>query len=280
MLTVTKYAKGLVCALAVHAWVLLEAADILQGDSTHEQQSFVNPLQCYAMGGQGRFYVGAAQAGAKDFALARALPVNKQILSRAPEKVILDAVAGVANPLYDARIDLMAVMYGTEARDMPVDRLAVVKHARPATVYLIEDTGHLQHLETLSSPVLKDASGSEQAAGIVSLASQSSMFVFAAVTDHANVPFGQGNSGVAGAWMYPQPSFQPAPVAPMLLIQLDAQPGATANKELTRAATSTPPVRLSWWTTRRWISSTMPLICTGTRIFKNALPCAQCSRTC
>ncbi len=225
MLDVTRCAGALTCVCILQSFFLVEAADILWGDSTDGKQSFINPVRVYAMGHDGRFYVGASQEGAKDFAVAGAVATGKKFLPLTPEKVSNGIAPSVDNPLYDASIRLMALMHGTESiLEIPVDRLAVVKEKQSAVVHLIDNTMSTQRLEVLSSAPVIDASGSHETAGIIALEAHTNALVFAAVTDGGGNPFGRGSSGIA---VLARGRKGPAAQEPLALFQLDAQLGST-----------------------------------------------------
>lgn len=178
----------------------VSAADIIKGDSDTKLSSFVNPIKVCSVGHYSRFYVGASQPGAKEFALAGMLPESNYFFPAAPVNVNLNEVENQQNPLYNSAIDTMAMLYGVEpngAIDVKIDRLVVTCQKAPSTVYVVTTDTDPSKIRMLSNDSVKDASGIQPTSRIVQLTANNGTIIFAAVNDQQEQVFGNGNSGIA-----------------------------------------------------------------------------------
>jgi len=88
----------------------LHASVLLTGDSAAPSgQSFSFPISAHAQGNRDAFYVGALNAGAQDFAIARADISSSQFISMAPAAATVNYQEDVPNPLFNQGIALLEI---------------------------------------------------------------------------------------------------------------------------------------------------------------------------
>ncbi len=175
------------------------AATILSGDVDNGITSFSFPIDTHTYDKKNQiFFVGAhADAGGtdqvKDFAISM-LPANsKQFIPLTPENVKLNDIEGpVANPLYDAGISFLGLVYGQPTRD--VGHPAVVKKSEPSNLYFYYDLN--KSSLWLFGYVVGDATGAPTT-GIVGMTSYAQSYVMLGVKPNATTVFGDPGSGIA-----------------------------------------------------------------------------------
>ncbi len=189
----------LISAFILQSSLYMHSAIILEGDSVDLTMSFSHPIKEHALGASGFFYVAANQIGAKNFAIATTGANGHKFYPLAPEKVVLENNASADNPLFDAQIDHMTLMYGAAMASLSgelFDCIAAVKHSEPATIYLI-DSILSNRIDLLAARDIKDATGVDVTQGIVNMTSCNDTMIYAAVKAHDTDIFGQGPSGIA-----------------------------------------------------------------------------------
>lgn len=228
----------LVSALVLQTAFVVHATDILQGDSNVADQSFKQPIKEFCQGSQGRMYVGAYATGAQEYSVALASSNIPKFFPIAPQKVFTPSGVEIDNPLYNAKITHMGIMYGVDMASLvgsTIDRILAVTQASPANIYLI-DSVLPNHIEQLALSGVKDASGIDTQE-IIKVTSDNPFWIFGAVTDSVNPNFGSGNSGIA--LVVREQSAANAENSQTSLIrlrQIDAQLGKPTPDPLTRAA--------------------------------------------
>lgn len=128
-------------------------------------------------------FITAGQPGAKNFALAGYSSTLRAFVPYAPETVTLNGEQG-ANPLYDARIDLITFM-----NNQPSAFFVVPDQNNPVLFFrLMQDT-------LLSTNALRDAANNP-ASSVVAMAGTSIGGAYVAVTPQGSLNFGDPGSGV------------------------------------------------------------------------------------
>lgn len=231
------YRYKLLGALIIQTGLSMHAAIILQGNSLDQSISFTHPIKKYAMGNAGQFYVAAHEVGSHDFAIASAWPNGSKFFPMTPETVLLGTDESANNPLFDAQINHMTLMYGPTIvghAGEQFDCIAAVKSSEPSAIYLVDPTLN-KRLTVLVCQDLKDASGTDTTKSIVQMTSCNDFFIYTAVTDHNNDIFGQGNSGIAMVMRAPIKKGENQPTT-FRLAQIDAYQTSTSDQGITHAA--------------------------------------------
>lgn len=186
-------------ALLISFFLLIQpfnslTAELLQGDASAQAgTTFSFPIHAFAQSKNSTaLYVGAAQAGAKEFALAAVNYAKNTFKPIAVELIHIDgSEEKVTNPLYNQAIAMIAPLQ-LQSGDLD-NALVVVKADEPNAVYVhqIFETPHMVICKDI-----KDAAGNS-ANGIVAMTTNSDGKVFAAVKGHDQLTFGAGDSGIA-----------------------------------------------------------------------------------
>ena len=101
-----------------------------------------------------------------------------------------------------------------------LEHIAAVTQAEPSTIYLI-DSKLGDRIDMFCARDLKDAAGIAKTGSIVQMTAGNDFYIYAAVTDQSNQPFGQGNSGIAIVTRQPVKKEENQPAA-TLFAQVDA----------------------------------------------------------
>lgn len=228
-----------ICLLFLMLSFVVNSADIIKGDSSDDTTSFNHPIKACCLGAAGRFYVGAQQPGAKDFALAGMVRESNKFFPLAPEKVNLNEQADQINPLHDAAISLMTMLYGSEANgliDTTIDRAVIVQESAPSIAYIVETSTDSKNIRVLSNDSIKDATGTQVTSHIINISANNDQVIFAAVNDQNEKQFGKGNSGIALLGRHViQEKKDDQTISIARLIQFDAEL-AESTEVITRAA--------------------------------------------
>lgn len=198
MLIAKNFRKALISSLIMVTVLQSHCAIVLKGDSTVIGETFTQPISSYLQGGNNLFYVAAHTSGAQDFSLALLDPYKNEFIPMTPAQATLDGETTGTSPLYDAQIDLLAVLSGVNNLSLHnsiINKVAAVTHAEPATVYLV-DSLLPDKTELLSVRKIKDAQ-EQESKGILSIVGDNNRYVFAAVKGHDSDTFGEGSSGIA-----------------------------------------------------------------------------------
>jgi hypothetical protein len=190
--------KALISSCVLVTVLQSYCAIVLQGDSTTAGQSFIQPISLYLQGADDLFYVAAHTPGAKNFSIAVVGPKEEKFTPLAEEHATVDSNTTVTNPLYDTQIDHLALMSGRNilsVNDQIINKITVVTHKEPSTVYLI-DSLPSDTTKILSVRNIKDAAGQESK-GIIQMVADNAAYLFAAVKGHESDTFGEGSSGIA-----------------------------------------------------------------------------------
>ncbi len=212
----------------------INATIVINGDVTDGITTFSFPVQALTTNHDASIaFIGANEPGHNNYAICRLLAHANAVEPIAAEKAhINNTITPIFNPLFNASISKLSFMNQEE-------RLVVVANQMPATIFVIDKIVQPDNIIEFGRPVL-DASGTQTSKGIVALACETFTYIFAAVTDFANNPFGQtgSNSGIAVLWRANiiTGEGQNTKIGQGILDQLDAQPGTTATPNMRRAA--------------------------------------------
>lgn len=132
----------------------------------------------------------------KNFAISQVPHYGVQFVGLTPQTVQLNGVQNTPNPLYDAGISLMTLIFGDATGG--VGHPIVVAQDEPSTIYFF-DSINPNKIAVLRIPGIPDAMGLTTT-GIVSLSDQTQTYAFAAVKpngDAMSQNFGDAGSGIA-----------------------------------------------------------------------------------
>ena len=211
ILTIIRRYK-LISTIITCTCISVRATVVIQGNSTDMTQSFSHPINKFAVGIGNRLYVAADTEGAKNYAIACTTMQGTRFIPLTPEELVhkknktkkkknkkTQSESTPKNPLFDCRINHLAVMYGVNTASLnseSFDRIAAVTSKEPSTIHLIDSIGS-DKIDILTINGLKDAKGIETTHDILNMTSGNHYCIFAAVTDSKNDMFGKGNSGIA-----------------------------------------------------------------------------------
>jgi hypothetical protein len=194
-----QYRLFMLACVIMHASLVYPAVTIT-GDSATGTTSFSFPIDTHSYDKKNQNFFVGAQAGAggvaqvKDFALSM-LPANGgNFIPLAPQTVQLNLGEGLAtNPLYDAGISFLGLVYGQTTRD--VGHPAVVKAGEPSTLYFYYNL-NAKIISLFQYVGVKDAIGLPTS-GIVGMSLYSQSYLMLGVKPQATTVFGDPGSGIA-----------------------------------------------------------------------------------
>lgn len=175
------------------------STELLQGDACAlAGTTFSFPINAFAQSkNTSGLYVGAAQAGAKEYSIAGINYTKTKFKPIAVELINIDgSEEKVANPLYNQAIAQIAPLQ-LKSGDND-DALVVIKADEPNALY-VQQLFEIPHMVICKD--CKDAAGNS-ANGIVAMTTNSDGKVFAAVKGHDQLTFGAGDSGIAVFTLY------------------------------------------------------------------------------
>lgn len=226
---------SILCGLAFISATTGNAITVINGDVTDGITSFSFPVQALATNHDSSIaFIGANEAGHKEYAISRLMQDANAVQPIAVQNVHINnnLTSLIENPLYNATISQLSFMNQEE-------RLVVVTTQTPEKIYCLDKVIQPDNVFLFSHTVL-DASGTQTTKQIVSVACETFVYIFAAVTDSENNPFGQtgSNSGIAVLWRANIITGQGPNTknGRGVLDQLDAQPGTTTTPDVRRAA--------------------------------------------
>lgn len=178
----------------------LQAANVIQGDSSQPGITFNTPIQSVVYNNLwGVAAFGARIPGAKNFALSLFGHGKLRCLPIASEKIKLDNKDDVESPLYDQAISSLAFVLRSTGAVGGMDKLllsAYTSHT-PSTVYLFDDLANEERTPVLSAKDIKDATGDHVTSGVIALCGGANSSVYAAVKNNTGDDFGAVGSGIA-----------------------------------------------------------------------------------
>jgi hypothetical protein len=178
------------------------------------------------------FFVGAEYAqSAGEYAISKYNSASNTLVPLAPEHVMLNGVAQENNPLFNAGFSYLSILERAN-----IQRVAVVKNGTQEyqQVYLVDTFLRPDNISVLSSSVIKDASGINNAKKIIGLTHAQDSIIFVPVIGSESTTFGDANSGIAvlsiGEFQTPENK------SVRILEQIDAGEGIPENPHIRRAA--------------------------------------------
>jgi len=178
----------------------LHPAVTIAGNTTNASTSFCFPIDTHTYDRRNQIFFVGAQSSAggtgavNDFAISMLAPQALQFLPLAPQTVHLNLSAEpAANPLYDAGILFLGLVYGDPTRF--IGHPAVVKAGEPSNLYFYYDfSGTTISLNQYVG--VKDATGAPTT-GIVGMSLYSQSYLMLGVNPSTSSVFGDPGSGIA-----------------------------------------------------------------------------------
>ncbi|HEV2916949.1 MAG TPA: hypothetical protein VGW78_04330 [Candidatus Babeliales bacterium] len=180
-------------AICGTVWLLsiflhIDARVVIPGSASDSNHTFAIPIKHYITQPDGAIITSAAQPGAGMYAIAYLNRRTKKFDGMMPEKIFVDqSKEPIANPLFDAAIDHIALLPNNNPYFMP---LIAISANNPTSAYYFESAQKL-----LSSSTINDALG-KPTGGVITMIGSPITRAFAAVLPHEG-EFGQPGTGIA-----------------------------------------------------------------------------------
>jgi len=191
-----KYAgklRGLLISI-VFLCAHVQGSIIIKGNSSNQLESFEQPLSVFALDRiEDFFYIGIGQVGAESYALSYLPRGSNEFVAIAPKIVRVNGIADQENPLHDASMLHLALL-GENYHPVVVPDGQFKNRA-----FFVDSFNDPEKVEILATDSLMTPTG-QIAKSIVGLAANNTDrggFVFAAITNNNDDPFGSVDSGIA-----------------------------------------------------------------------------------